>query len=53
MRCLILTQSIKEKSCNVADEATGTLVPDCFDFLVAWEITRSLAEIMKDTGKKF
>jgi hypothetical protein len=48
----MLAQSVKEKKWNVADEERGALVPDCFDFLVAWEIKGSPSGIMRKTGDK-
>ena len=48
----MLAQSVKEKNWNVADEERGALVPDCFDFLVAWEIQGSPSGIMKKTREK-
>ena len=46
----MLAQSVKEKNWNVAGEEREALVPDCFDFLVAWEIKVSSSGIMKETG---
>lgn len=52
MGCLMLAQSVKEKKWNVADEEREALVPNVFDFLVAWKIKGSPSGIMKKTGDK-